>query len=53
MSKIIIGIDPGCSGAVVVLNASGQYQNSIAMPTLKVGTKTRVSYRDGSHDQNA
>ncbi|MFV9077251.1 hypothetical protein ABQ397_13295 [Serratia fonticola] len=43
MSKIIIGIDPGCSGAVVVLNASGQYQNSIAMPTLKVGTKTRVN----------
>lgn len=43
MSKVIIGIDPGCSGAIVVLNSSGTYQNAILTPTVKVGTKTRVN----------
>lgn len=43
MSKVIIGIDPGCSGAIVVLNSVGTYQNAILTPTVKVGAKTRVN----------
>jgi len=43
VSKVIIGIDPGCSGAIVVLNSGGTYQNAILTPTVKVGTKTRVN----------
>lgn len=43
MSNVIIGIDPGCSGAIVVLDDCGVYQDSIFMPTVKVGTKSRVN----------
>ncbi|MFP7325784.1 RuvC family protein [Serratia marcescens] len=43
MSNVIIGIDPGCSGAIVVLDDCGVYQDSIYMPTVKVGTKSRVN----------
>lgn len=43
MSNVIIGIDPGCSGAIVVLDECGVYQDSICMPTVKVGTKARVN----------
>ncbi|CVD93583.1 RuvC family protein [Serratia marcescens] len=43
MSNVIIGIDPGCSGAIVVLDDCGVYQDSIFMPTVKVGTKLRVN----------
>ena len=53
-----IGIDPGCSGALVVLK-DGAYVAHMLMPTLKVGTKTRVNgaaikafleeYTHGSH----
>lgn len=40
---MIIGIDPGCSGALVVLSESGNYMAHINMPTVKVGTKSRVN----------
>ncbi|AIN18170.1 hypothetical protein CH54_1421 [Yersinia rochesterensis] len=43
MTKLIIGIDPGCSGAIVVLDKSGEYLGHQGMPTVKVGTKTRVN----------
>lgn len=43
MSKVIIGIDPGCSGAIVVLDSNCVYQNAICMPTVKVGAKSRVN----------
>ncbi|MGE6468892.1 hypothetical protein [Serratia proteamaculans] len=43
MSNVIIGIDPGCSGAIVVLDDCGVYQDSICMPTVKVGIKSRVN----------
>lgn len=40
---IIIGIDPGCSGAVVALDDKGQHLDHLDMPTIKVGTKSRVN----------
>jgi crossover junction endodeoxyribonuclease RuvC len=39
---ITIGIDPGCTGAIVVLQ-NGQPIEWGGMPTLKVGTSTRVN----------
>ncbi|PPT26861.1 crossover junction endodeoxyribonuclease RuvC [Xanthomonas arboricola] len=56
----VIGIDPGCSGAVVVLQSAAQPLpvEWIRMPTLKVGQSTRVDAAavarflqdfDGSH----
>ena len=38
-----LGIDPGCSGAVVLIGAGGEYVDHMAMPTIKVGTKSRVN----------
>ncbi|HDL6893879.1 hypothetical protein ACLMPK_01120 [Yersinia enterocolitica] len=43
MTRLFIGIDPGCSGAIVVLGESGEYLGHQSMPTVKVGTKTRVN----------
>lgn len=47
MSRYVIGIDPGVSGAVVVLNvfSSGvpTMFNYIRMPTMKVGKSSRVN----------
>lgn len=40
---MIIGIDPGCSGALVALDADGAIIDTLLMPTLKVGTKNRVN----------
>jgi len=40
---MIIGIDPGCSGAIVVMTAGGNYVAHLNMPTIKVGTKSRVN----------
>lgn len=39
----ILGIDPGCSGALVMITARGTYIDHLAMPTIKVGTKSRVN----------
>ncbi len=39
---MMIGIDPGCSGAIVLLDA-GQPVEWQPMPTLKVGKHTRVN----------
>lgn len=38
-----LGIDPGCSGAVVLIGTGGEYVDHMAMPTIKVGTKSRVN----------
>ena len=56
---MIIGIDPGISGAVVVLGADGAVIDHLNMPAVKVGTKSRVNgahlgaflrqYASGSH----
>lgn len=40
---MIIGIDPGCSGAIVMLRNNGSHVAHLNMPTIKVGTKTRVN----------
>ena len=40
---IIIGIDPGCSGAIVVLKDTGEYVAHIEMPTVKDGKSSRVN----------
>lgn len=40
---MIVGIDPGCSGALVVLGNAGEVLGMLNMPTLKVGTKSRVN----------
>ncbi|HEJ3062519.1 TPA: hypothetical protein SL272_000851 [Pseudomonas aeruginosa] len=40
---MIIGIDPGSSGAIVVMSESLNYVNHLHMPTVKVGTKSRVN----------
>lgn len=39
----VLGIDPGCSGALVVITQRGSYIDHLAMPTIKVGTKARVN----------
>lgn len=38
-----LGIDPGCSGALVLITEQGGYIDHLAMPTIKVGTKSRVN----------
>ncbi|WP_159109583.1 crossover junction endodeoxyribonuclease RuvC [Enterobacter asburiae] len=39
----VLGIDPGCSGALVLVTEHGGYIDHMAMPTIKVGTKSRVN----------
>jgi len=41
--KTAIGIDPGCSGALVILTPTGTLLESLLMPTLKVGKSSRVN----------
>jgi crossover junction endodeoxyribonuclease RuvC len=38
-----IGIDPGCSGAIVVLRDSGEVDAFTLMPTFKAGKSSRVN----------
>lgn len=40
---MIIGIDPGCSGAIVFLHESGEYYSHMLMPTIKDGKQTKVN----------
>lgn len=40
---LIIGVDPGVGGAVVVLNQKGEYIDHLDMPSVKVGSKSRVN----------
>lgn len=40
---MIIGIDPGCTGALVALLSDGRILDTLLMPTIKVGTKSRVN----------
>ena len=40
---IVIGIDPGCSGALVAMHSSTTIISSLLMPTVKVGSKSRVN----------
>lgn len=40
---IIVGIDPGCSGAVVAFDTVSENFRYILMPTMEVGKSTRVN----------
>lgn len=40
---MIIGIDPGVSGALVLLYDDGGYVEHLPMPVIKVGSKSRVN----------
>lgn len=40
---MLIGIDPGCSGAIVILADNGAYIAHLDMPTVTVGKSTRVN----------
>ena len=39
---MILGIDPGVSGALVVLDLAGKYVDHLIMPTMKIGKANRV-----------
>ncbi|EAO9690349.1 crossover junction endodeoxyribonuclease RuvC [Salmonella enterica] len=39
----VLGIDPGCRGSLVLITEQGGYIDHLAMPTIKVGTKSRVN----------
>lgn len=39
----VLGIDPGCSGSLVLITEQGGYIDHLAMQTIKVGTKSRVN----------
>lgn len=41
--NLVIGIDPGCSGALAVLDMHMHIIGTLNMPTLKVGSKSRVN----------
>lgn len=40
---MILAIDPGSTGCLVLMMEGGGYVDHIHMPTIKVGTKTRVN----------
>lgn len=40
---MIIGVDPGIGGALVLLFDDGEILDTLLMPTIKVGTKSRVN----------
>lgn len=40
---MIVGIDPGCSGALVALDGSGEVMAHLLMPVAKQGQKNRVN----------
>lgn len=43
MTKLILGIDPGCSGSIVVLDQDLNYIDHLLMPTIKTGKSNRVN----------
>jgi len=42
---VILGIDPGVSGALVVLDRTGQYVDHAIMPAMKIDKSNRVDGR--------
>lgn len=40
---LIAAVDPGSSGAIVILKGDGGYVDHLNMPTIKVGSKNRVN----------
>lgn len=46
---LIIGIDPGCSGAIVALDTDNGSFKYLLMPTIEIGKSTRVSGSEVAH----
>lgn len=47
---VIIGVDPGCSGSLVAVDyKTGDFVGHLIMPTIKVGSKTRVDAASIKH----
>lgn len=40
---MLVGIDPGCSGCIVLLTNAGEYVDHLLMPILQVGKSKRVN----------
>lgn len=40
---MILGVDPGCSGALVVLDKDGNFINAMRTPTMKDGKQSKVN----------
>lgn len=40
---MIVAVDPGTTGALVILDARGQHVDHLIMPTIKVGSRNRVN----------
>lgn len=40
---MIVGIDPGITGALAVLRRDGSFVEALAMPSFKVGSRNRVN----------
>lgn len=43
MDKLILGIDPGISGAIAVLDGEHNYIDHLLMPTIKTGKSNRIN----------
>lgn len=43
MSRGFLAVDPGLTGALVILNEHGKYIDHLFMPSIKVGSKNRVN----------
>jgi crossover junction endodeoxyribonuclease RuvC len=42
-SDVIVGVDPGCSGALVAIDENGRFIDALLMPVVTSGTNTRVN----------
>ena len=43
MAKLILGIDPGCTGSIALLDDEFNYIDHLLMPTIKTGKSNRVN----------
>jgi crossover junction endodeoxyribonuclease RuvC len=43
LSEGILAVDPGLTGALVIINKAGKYIDHLHMPSIKIGTKNRVN----------
>lgn len=43
MSRGFLAVDPGLTGALVILNEHGKYVDHLFMPGIKIGSKNRVN----------
>lgn len=41
--SLILAVDPGISGALVILDCSGNYVDHLLAPTIKIGSRSRLN----------